>query len=149
MQRFIQDAMEVAGATSDPPGQYAEHPGAQYSDNAYDFSADANQYIAIDQNLDSSPSFHATDVRSSEAHLANHVAIHDQNGHQHIITQQADPQTQGDNITTPTTPLNPGKKKRKSQEDISETGPAVGDSKRKRSKVSRACDQCRKKKACT
>lgn len=145
MQRFIEEDMEASEDTDVPPGQYSEAGAAQYPGAAYDFTPDANEYIAIDQSLDTSPPYQTTDPKINDANLGNHMAIPSQNGH--VDAMHAAPGLNSHTNATPqsTTALNPSTK-RKSPEDPAEIAHIGGDSKRKRSKVSRACDQCRKKK---
>lgn len=145
MQRFIEEEMEVSEDTDVPPGQYSEAGAAQYAGAAYDFPSDGNEYIAIDQSLDTSPPYQTNDPKINDANLGNHMALPSQNGH--VDAMHPTPGLNSHANATPqsTTPLNPSTK-RKSPEDTAETAHVGGDSKRKRSKVSRACDQCRKKK---
>lgn len=137
--------MQVGEDTGVPPGQYAEAGAAQFPGAPYDFPSDANDYIAIDQTLDTEPSYQTTDPKINDATLSSHVGIPRQNGHVSSIPSSTDLGSHNGATPQSTTPLNPPTK-RKSLEDGSEIIQVGGDSKRKRSKVSRACDQCRKKK---
>lgn len=146
MQRFLQETMEAGENPGGPPEQqYAEVGGAHYSAAQYGFPADANEFTNIGQTLDVS----ANAARRKETHdpnLENYMTMPVQNGHTEVLGANPNPSTSLHNATaSPATPFNPGTK-RNSPEDTVETTPMGSDQKRKRSKVSRACDQCRKKK---
>jgi hypothetical protein len=139
--------MEAAEEIGAPPEQqYSEVGSAHYVGAQYDFPADANEFTNIDQALGMSANG-STDKDSHGPSLGNYMNVPAQNGHVDGVGANLEStNTSLHNATgPPATPLNPATK-RKSQEDASEGTAAGSDPKRKRSKVSRACDQCRKKK---
>lgn len=143
--------MEAAEETGVHPGAgYPNIEHAQYDNSQYGFAQDTNAF-PIDQNLDMSVNFASNDGKNQDESLSgNHMSLTGQNGHAGVMGSHHGSTNTTSSLTTatqPQTPLNPSTK-RKSPEDISENTPAGGDSRRKRSKVSRACDQCRKKKVC-
>lgn len=137
------EAAEDAGAA--PEQQYSEVGSAHYAGAQYGFPPDATEFTSIDQTLDAS----TRPPTSKESHgpsLGNYMTMSVQNGHADVLGADSNMSSSLHNAAMPpATPLNPATK-RKSPEDASEATPGGSDSKRKRSKVSRACDQCRKKK---
>lgn len=149
MQNFLSQAMEAAEDAGLHQGQgYANIEHAQYDNSQYGFAQDTNQF-PIDQNLDIAVNFAASDAKDQDEGLGNnHMSLSAQNGHAGVMGSHhasTNTSTSLATATQPQTPLNPSTK-RKSPEEIPENTPIGGDSRRKRSKVSRACDQCRKKK---
>lgn len=140
MQRFIHEAMDVADEVEGASGHYSEPGSAQYNTATYGFPSDANEYIAIDHTLDASTSFPATDNKLLQA-----ITLANQNGHAAAIHTNGGLDARDEDTSDRHVSLN-APSKRKSPEGHIESAPMSGDSKRKRSKVSRACDQCRKKK---
>lgn len=140
--------MEAAEESELHPVQgYPNIEHAQYDNSQYGFAQDPN--YPIDHNLEMSVNYVSNDAKSQNEGLGNnHMSISGQNGHGGVMrSHQGSTNTSGSLATTtqPQTPLN-ASTKRKSLEDNTENTPAGGDSRRKRSKVSRACDQCRRKK---
>ncbi|KAK5946854.1 hypothetical protein PMZ80_000998 [Knufia obscura] len=137
------EAAEEGGAA--PEQQYSEAGNAHYAGTQYDFPVDANEYTNIEQALDTSANA-GTSKGNHGSSLGGYMTMPVQNGHTDVLRADSNTSTSLHTaIAPPTTPLNPATK-RKSPEDASQTTPAGGDPSRKRSKVSRACDQCRKKK---
>lgn len=148
MQHFLSQAMEAADEADMHPVQgYSNMGHAQYDNPQYGFAQDTN--FPIDQNLEMPVGFVSNDSKNQHEGLGNsHVSISGQNGHGGVMrSHQGSTNTSGSltTATQPQTPLNVSTK-RKSLEDNTDNTPAGGDSRRKRSKVSRACDQCRRKK---
>lgn len=140
MHQYLHEMMEVSEDVEGTPGHYSESGGAQYAAAAYGFPSDGNEYIAIDTTLDASTSFPSADNK-----LLQGISIADQNGHATTIHTNGELNTADDHAGERSVSLNIPTK-RKSPDVHPESAPMSGDSKRKRSKVSRACDQCRKKK---
>lgn len=140
MQRFVHDAMDVADDVEGASGHYSESGNAPYATGSYGFPPDANDYIAIDHTLDTSTNFQAADNK-----LLQGITLADQNGHATGMHANGSHDTRDETTGDRNVPLN-ASNKRKSPEGHIDSAPMSGDSKRKRSKVSRACDQCRKKK---
>lgn len=150
MQNFLSQAMEAAEDTGVHPGQgYANIEHAQYDNSQYGFAQDSHPF-PIDQNLDMSVNFASGDGKNQDEGLgANHISLRAQNGHGGVMASHNGSTNTSTSLATATQPQTPHNQptKRKSPEQTSENDPAAGgDSRRKRSKVSRACDQCRKKK---
>lgn len=154
MQRFFQQAMEAAEEAGVAPTQeYTADNNAQYVQNSYGYPPPSSTF-AIDQSLQM--------PESVEEYSVDNVADHgqrqengtsplpEQNGTDSVTNSHVNPTPTS--TALPVTPaqaqtsFNPSTK-RKSLDDTHEI-PAVGESQsgRKRSKVSRACDQCRRKK---
>lgn len=149
MQNFLSQAMEAADDADLHPGQgYTNIEHAQYDNSQYGFAQDAHPF-PIDQSLEISVNFAPSDGKGQNEGLGNtHMSMSEQNGHSAAMrSHQGSTNTSGSltTITQPQTPLNTATK-RKSPEDTLDSTLAGGDSRRKRSKVSRACDQCRRKK---
>lgn len=138
--------MEAATEAGAPPEQqYSEVGNAHYAGAQYGYPTDANEFTDIDQSLDVSSSITAS-RKSRDPNVGNYMTMPVQNGHADVLGADTNTSTSLHNATaTPPAPLNPATK-RKTPEDGSDAMNAGGDLKRRRSKVSRACDQCRKKK---
>lgn len=150
MQSFLSQVMEAAEESELHPVQgYPNIEHAQYDNSQYGFAQDSN--FPIDHNLEMSVNYMSNNGKNQTEGLGrNHMSITAQNGHGGVMrSHQGSTNTSGSLTTTtqPQTPLNVSTK-RKSPEDNTDNTPAGGDSRRKRSKVSRACDQCRRKKVC-
>lgn len=149
MQNFLSQAMEAAEESELHPVQgYPNIEHAQYDNSQYGFAQETNSF-PIDQNLEMAVNFVSSNGKNHHEGLGNnHMSLAGQNGHGDVMrSHQGSTNTTG-SITTTTQPQTPlsASTKRKSPEDNTENTPAGGDSRRKRSKVSRACDQCRRKK---
>lgn len=132
--------------------EYAEPRSAQYIAAAYDFSPDAHRCVAIDQSPNNEAGLRTNDRMASRDKLLVRASNANKNGHTHVEDEDhaipspiAQNNNNTNNNTQPTTPISTSAK-RKSAEEPYEVTPVLSDSKRKRSKVSRACDQCRRKK---
>lgn len=128
----------------------AEPRSAQYIAAAYDFSPDAHRFITVGESPNSEAGLRSNDRMASAEKLLVRASNANKNGHTHVENEgHAIPspiaQNNNNNNTQPTTPISTSAK-RKSAEKPYEITPVLSDSKRKRSKVSRACDQCRRKK---
>ena len=145
-QSILQETMEAAEeAGAAPEQQYSEVGSAHYAGTQYGYPPDANDFTNIDQTLDAA-THPPTSKESHGPGLGDYMNISVQNGHAEVLDADSNMSASLHNATVPpATPLNPATK-RKSPEDASGATPGGSDSKRKRSKVSRACDQCRKKK---
>lgn len=150
MQKFFAEIMDVIEETSIPPGQqYSDAAGAQYGGTQYDFQADTNDFSSIDQNLEMPAPYPSTKVESHDVNVRNHMAIPVQNGQDdtmNVHTTIVDSSPSLHNSSAQPAPSSDPSSKRKSPEGPADVTSIGGDSKRKRSKISRACDQCRKKK---
>lgn len=153
MQRYFAETMDAADETSVPPAQdYTTANGAQYVQNSYGYPPPTSAF-AIDQSLqmpDGVDDYAANQNKNVAQRQGNSTSsLPEQNG-----TDDVDPRINSTNnstghpsiSTSAQIALNPSTK-RKSPDD-SQDIPALGEplSGRKRSKVSRACDQCRRKK---
>ena len=145
MQRFLKETMEAAEVAGGRQGQqYSEAGNAHYVAAQYGFQADANDFTNIDQTLGMSTN-PAIGKGDHDPNIGSYLTMPVQNGHVDVLGPGSNITASRLNVSTSTTPYTPGTK-RKSLEDVMEVTPLGGDSKRRRSKVSRACDQCRKKK---
>lgn len=149
MQHFLSQAMEAAEDAGLHPVQgYSNIEHAPYDNSQYGFAQDTHPF-PIDQNLEMSVNFVSNDTKNQDESLvSSHMSLSGQNGHGGAMRSHHGSTNTSASLTTttqPQTPLN-APTKRKSPDGTTENTPAGGDSRRKRSKVSRACDQCRRKK---
>ena len=146
MQQFIHENMDTTDNNGGAPTHYSEAEGASYAGPiAYDYPADTSEYIAIDHNLEASTNY-GTGEKLLRDSLDGSTALPDQNGHDVGLSANGAVNAHFEPITTQDGAGLNAPAKRKSPDDQLESAFAAGDSKRKRSKVSRACDQCRRKK---
>lgn len=135
--------MAAARDVDETPMQYPEPRGLGYSTPSYEY-LETQQYVAADDLTRNADSLRANEHKFS-ATSAVSGATTQKNGHDdHVEHDYAIPSTTGaqNNNNSRASPTLLSSLKRKSIDVNTDQG----SSSRKRSKVSRACDQCRKKK---